>query len=124
MAKEKKTKILDSRKTKAVNPYFEGIRGGLLEAVDSLEKGKPLTCREVTLPEPPPEMNAREIIHLRKNELHLSQHVFAVLLNVSLKTVQAWEQALNSPGGPSLRLLWLAKQRPDLFKSLLTRHAG
>jgi putative transcriptional regulator len=118
----KKHNIIDTHMAKR-NPFFEGIREGMLEVVDSLEKGKPLTCREVSLPEPPPEMKAREIVDLRKNELNLSQHVFAVLLNVSLKTVQAWEQAINTPSGPSLRLLWLAKRRPDLFKSLITHHA-
>ena len=57
-------------------------------------------------------------------QLKLSQHIFAVLLNVSLKTIQSWEQSVNTPSGSALRLLWLAKQRPDIFKSLLPRCTG
>ena len=101
------------------NPYFEGIRDGLLEVIDSLEKGKKLTCREISVPEPPHKMSGKEIADLRENKLNVSQHIFALLLNVSPKTVQAWEQSANTPSGPALRLLWLIRNKPDIIKFML-----
>ncbi|MBM4025559.1 MAG: hypothetical protein FJ280_09150 [Planctomycetes bacterium] len=71
------------------------------------------------MPEAPPALSGEEIAHLRQEKLHLSQNVFASVLNVSLKTVQAWEQGRNTPCGPALRLLWLLAARPDMLQSLL-----
>lgn len=101
---------------KTQNQYFEGIRSALLEVSDTLEKGKKLTCREVTLPEPPHKMSGKEIADLRQNKLNVSQYIFALLLNVSPKTIQAWEQNVNTPSGPALRLLWLVKNQPDILR--------
>ncbi len=101
------------------NQYFKGIRDGLLETINSLEKGKKLTCREVSLPEPPHKISGKEIADLRERKLNVSQHVFALVLNVSPKTVQAWEQNVNRPSGPALRLLWLLQKKPDILKAML-----
>jgi putative transcriptional regulator len=87
--------------------------------VTSLETGRKLTCRTVRLPEAPPVISGAQIADLRQERLHLSQNVFASVLNVSLKTVQAWEQGRNSPCGPALRLLWLLTARPDMLEPIL-----
>ncbi|MBN2212514.1 MAG: hypothetical protein JW709_14045 [Sedimentisphaerales bacterium] len=115
-----KKKKLTNKRQKPTNPYFTGIRDGLTEVLGALEKGEKLTCHQVSFPAPPEPMAAEEIIDLRENQLHLSQQLFAYLLNVSVKTVQAWEQAINAPGGASLRLLWLAREKPDVFRSILS----
>jgi putative transcriptional regulator len=99
--------------------YFEGIRAGLEEMVTSLETGRKLTCRTIRLPEAPPVISGAQIADLRQEKLHLSQSVFASVLNVSLKTVQAWEQDRNVPCGPALRLLWLLTARPDMLEPIL-----
>lgn len=57
-----------------------------------------------------PALNARQIKALRKN-LHLSQPVFAALLNTSTSTVQKWEIGDKKPGGPSLKLLNLIERK-------------
>lgn len=119
MANSKKT-TKTHKSTKPTNSYFSGIRDGLADVLVSLEKGEKLTCHKVRFPSPPEPMKAREIIDLRENQLHLSQQLFAYLLNVSVKTVQAWEQAINTPGGASLRLLWLAREKPEVFRSILS----
>jgi len=49
----------------------------------------------------------------------MSQSVFASVLNVSLRTVQAWEQGRNRPCGPALRLLWLLEAKPDMLEPIL-----
>jgi putative transcriptional regulator len=102
------------------NAYFEGIRAGLEEMVDSLETGRKLTKRSMRLPQAPPRISARQIADLRENTLHMSQNVFASVLSVSLQTVQAWEQGRNAPCGPALRLLWLLLARPEMVHSILT----
>lgn len=101
------------------NPYFEGIQAGLEEMASSLDAGRKLTCRTIRLPDAPPTISSVQIANLREEKLHLSQNVFASVLNVSLKTVQAWEQGRNVPCGPALRLLWLLAARPDLLQPIL-----
>ena len=57
-----------------------------------------------------------EIRKLRK-DLHISQAVLANLLNTKLSTIQKWERGINSPNGPSNRLLQiLTKKGPVVFK--------
>lgn len=51
-----------------------------------------------------PTLSPRQIKALRK-ELHVSQAVFAAILNTSVSTVQKWEIGEKKPGGPSLKLL-------------------
>lgn len=57
-----------------------------------------------------PALSARQIKALRK-DLHVSQPVFAALLNISTSTVQKWEIGDKQPGGPSLKLLNLIKRK-------------
>lgn len=104
---------------KMSNPYFEGIRAGLEEMVKSLETGQKLTRRTIRLPEAPPAISGEQIATLRQEKLHMSQNVFASVLNVSLQTVQAWEQGRNIPCGPALRLLWLLAARPEMLEPIL-----
>ncbi len=50
------------------------------------------------------EMSPLEIKQLREIG-HLSQAVFAAVLNISVSTVQKWEAGDKKPGGASLKLL-------------------
>jgi len=72
-------------------------------------KGIREIVKEVSAPR---RLSKEEIIRLRKS-MHVSQSAFAVLLNVSARTVQKWEQGENSPNGSSLRLLAIARKEPD-----------
>lgn len=103
---------------------FEGVCTAFEDTLEALKKGQKLTTREVILPDRPAGITARDIIKLRQNELKISQRLFAAVLNVSPRTVQAWEQNINSPSGPALRLLWLAKQNPRLFLSIFAEDNG
>ncbi len=69
---------------------------------------------EVAVPKPPQPMSSREIAGLRKR-LNYSQSVFARVLNVSTKTVQAWEQGARVPSDAALKLLTIAKKRPEVL---------
>ena len=55
------------------------------------------------------------MIRIRTARFGVSQDVFARLLNVSVKTVQAWEQGRNTPGGATLRLIRLAQETPEIL---------
>jgi putative transcriptional regulator len=73
-----------------------------------------LRVTKVAIPRPPQHMSSEEIVSVRKN-LNYSQSVFARLLNVSVKTVQGWEQGLREPSDAALKLLAIAAKRPEVL---------
>ncbi len=71
-----------------------------------------LTMREfdaLCLP-PVKEFTAAQIKSLRMAN-HASQGVFAAYLNISVSTVQKWEQGQKRPNGAALKLLNLVADR-------------
>lgn len=69
------------------------------------------TARKTSV-EPPPQYDAERVRALR-TKLDLSQAVFARALNVSDKTVKAWEQGSSPPSGATLRLLEMVEEHPE-----------
>ncbi len=55
-------------------------------------------------------MPPQDIKSLRE-QAHLSQAVFAAVLNTSVSTVQKWEIGNKKPSGPSLKLLNLMERK-------------
>ncbi len=72
-----------------------------------------LDLRTTTLPRPPQAMDSTEIAALRE-KMNVSQAVFALYLNVPVKTVQSWEQG-KKPGGAALKLLSIAEKNPKVL---------
>lgn len=68
--------------------------------------------RTTILPMPPEPMDAAAIRALRER-IGASQAVFAMALNVSTKTVQAWESGARSPDGGNLKLLRVGEAHPE-----------
>ena len=68
--------------------------------------------RTTILPRPPEPMDAAAIRALRER-IGASQAVFAMALNVSTKTVQAWESGARKPDGGNLKLLRVAEAHPE-----------
>jgi putative transcriptional regulator len=62
----------------------------------------------------PPRYGAKRIRRIRV-KMDLSQPLFAAALNVSPETIRAWEQGKRAPDGPTLRLLEVAEEHPDVF---------
>lgn len=56
------------------------------------------------------EIPPQQIKQLRERS-HVSQAVFAAMLNTSLSTVQKWEIGDKKPSGPSLKLLSLIQRK-------------
>jgi len=71
------------------------------------------TAAEATV-EPPPWYVPDRIRGIR-GHMALSQPLFAATLNVSPETVRAWEQGKRKPDGPTLRLLEVAEQHPEVL---------
>ncbi|MFN0277771.1 MAG: helix-turn-helix domain-containing protein [Pyrinomonadaceae bacterium] len=94
---------------------FEELKKSLGEmeahAAGKKVKGLREVVREVKSPNP---LSKEEIVKIRK-KLQVSQAAFAVLLNISTKTVQKWEQGENKPNGSSLKLLSIAKKNPKML---------
>jgi len=90
-------------------PLAERLTAGLTEAAQ-FAKGE-LTLRTVQVPDPPPEIAAKEVTSLRA-KTGMSQAVFARVLNVSTKTVQSWEQGERKPSHAALRMLQVFRENP------------
>jgi putative transcriptional regulator len=75
--------------TEKNNEFFEDLKAGLSAAIEHAQ-GRRKDLRTTTLPRPPKELSAKEIVKVR-GQLNVSQAVFARYLNISTKTVQSWE---------------------------------
>jgi len=94
-------------------------RSPIIEAVRETAKGlhKAGTMDQITLREIDPlwlppvgPLRPAEIKRIRESA-HVSQAVFARLLNTSLSTVQKWEIGQKKPAGTALKLLHLVQKR-------------
>ena len=91
----------------------------ILEAVHQTARGlhKAGVMDQVTLREfarlciPPVEPLEPEQIKKIREASHVSQAVFARLLNTSVSTVQKWEIGQKKPTGTALKLLHLVQKR-------------
>ncbi|HWH82546.1 MAG TPA: DNA-binding transcriptional regulator [Burkholderiaceae bacterium] len=91
----------------------------ILDAVHETAKGlhKAGVMNQVTLREfdrlclPPVEPLQPDEIKKIREASHVSQAVFARLLNTSVSTVQKWEIGQKKPTGTALKLLHLVQKR-------------
>jgi putative transcriptional regulator len=81
----------------------DGLRG---------ESGK-LTLKTIEIPDPP-AFDAKSVHRLR-DRLGLSQGLFARLVGVSQKLVEAWETGTRRPSTMACRLLDAIERRPAHF---------
>ncbi len=101
MAKKKRVKV------------YGDLRQSLTDAM-RYERGGRIDLRTTEIPAPPKSMKPAEIRQIRES-LNASQVVFAHFLCVSPKAVQAWEQGVRRPQSTALRLLELAKKKPEVL---------
>lgn len=95
---------------------FDRLMQSANQALEHAE-GKRSDLRTTVLPQSPVTLDSAEIVKLRE-KLHFSQAVFARHLNVSVKTVQSWEQGVGKPSGAALKLLSLINRRPTILVEL------
>lgn len=70
--------------------------------------------KKVVAPPSPKPRTSASIVQLR-HRLNCSQSMFARLLNVSTRTVQAWEQGTRKPGDAALKLPAVAEKHPEIL---------
>ena len=68
---------------------------------------------------PKVNISAEDIKKIRES-IHLSQAVFAKLLNVSASSVRQWEQGKRTPTGSTKILLELLEKEPHILDYRLT----
>ena len=111
-----KTRKLQTNKTNYMsNEAFADLKEAMEDAV-AFERGKrrDLKVTRIQAPRPPKAMSPKDIAQIRQ-KLNCSQTVFAMMLNISPKTVQAWEQGSREPGDAALKLLTIAKRHPEIL---------
>lgn len=92
------------KKGNCMGKFFDDLKESLEEVV-AYRKGKlTLKTELIEIPAPPLTYKAKDIKKIRQKGPY-SQGVFAKILNVSTKTVQAWESGDRSPTHSALRLL-------------------
>ena len=84
--------------------FFEDLKEGLEDIITYQKGKKTLRTRFVELPEPPEQYSAKDIKKIRERD-NYSQGVFALILNVSTRTIQSWETGARVPSHAALRLL-------------------
>ena len=96
---------------------FDRLRKGLTESIAYSKRELTLVTTE--LPAPPPKAQPKDIVSLRK-QYRMSQAVFAAVVNVSVKTVQSWEQGLREPADAALRMLQVIRVEPQVVNMLIS----
>jgi putative transcriptional regulator len=91
---------------------FEDLTQSLKEA-KAIARGEAPASRRITIPSPD--------VKAVREKMGLSQSEFAHLMNVSIKTLQNWEQRRRNPTGPAAALLKIVLTAPEL--ALKTLHA-
>ena len=91
---------------------YDGIMQGLNEALEHAQGQRQLRTATITV-EPLKEFDRTEIKNIRST-LGVSQSIFASIMGVSAKTVEAWEGGRNKPDGAARRLLALIQDDPSI----------
>jgi len=94
----------------------ESIINSLEDAVkhEKGEKVKGIKTHTLTVA-PLPDYRGKEIKKIR-NQLGLTQSIFAYIFGVSIKTVEAWESGRNQPAGPAQRMLSILEKDKMFLK--------
>jgi putative transcriptional regulator len=91
------------------NTFFNTLKTSLEDGIKYYKGTKKLKTYQI--PDPAPEYTPVQIKRIRKS-LHMSQHLFSRLLNVSNRTVQSWEQGARHAEGIACRLLQIVEKNP------------
>ena len=100
---------------------MESIARG--ERIPTKSRTVDLATRRDVIVAGPSLITAKGFVELRER-LHVSQSVFADLLNVSASLVRAWERGARLPDGVALVALQMIEAHPDEFLARLTPIGG
>ncbi len=94
--------------------FLEGIG-----AFEQHKAGKITLRTHFVEPKPIPGVNPHYIRATRK-KFDMSRAVFARLLNISIRTLERWEQGISKPNHQASILIRMSNQYPDTFKRINT----
>lgn len=97
----------------AKRKMFDDLRHALGDAL-TYERGQKIDLRLTEIPAPAKMIRPAEIRAIRRS-MNASQIKFAKLLNVSANTVESWEQGARRPRQAALKLLTIARKRPEVL---------
>ena len=106
------------------NNIFASIKTGINEAI-KYENGtlnKKVRTNKIFINKIP-HYQSKQIKKIR-NKLNLTQAVFAEILGVSIKTVEAWEAGKNVPNGSAQRILDLLKKEEGFLEKYKILQVG
>ena len=96
-----------AKRTKRSRRAAQDIMDGLHELAAAVKEGAPLeqrfTVRTVSIPEP--DTYSPTAVKRLREELGMSQAVFAELLGVSRMWIQGWERGVREPSALARRLM-------------------
>jgi putative transcriptional regulator len=90
--------------------YFDKLVSSIKEAGE-IKAGRKAPSRAYEIKPP-------EIKKVRK-KLNISQNEFALMIGVSVRTLQNWEQGRRKPEGPAKALLRIASKNPGVVLDAL-----
>ena len=90
-----------------MSEMYESLMKSLTEEVDDIKAYGSSQGRRTTYEVIPPTVYSPEDVKKIRNKSGYSQAIFAKCIGVSKKTVEAWEEGVNTPSGPALRILSL-----------------
>ena len=103
-----------TRRTEATSPLLAAVHETAtdLHADGLIDRRRLREYDALCLPPVPPvSAYSGDRIRALRHRHHLSQAVFAAVLNTSLSTVRQWEIGDKRPSGPSLKLLNLLDRK-------------
>ncbi len=102
----------------------EELVDGLRELSETVATGKPLsakfTVRTVHLKLEPRQYNALAVKETRE-QLEVSQAIFAEILAVSTESIEKWEQGRGEPSRMACRLMDLINEHRDHWTDVLMK---
>ncbi len=90
-----------------MSEMFNSIMSSFDETIKASKAG---TLKPKFITRPVYKYNGEDIKRIRDN-LGLTQLIFADILGVSKKTVEAWESNRSNPSGPALRMMELLNNK-------------
>jgi len=103
----RKERLVSKAELNEMSPLGREIAEGLVNAIRHTRGQKaPARVTVLRAPDPPPAFSPKKVLGLRRR-FGMTQMQFARLINVSVKSVEGWEQGKRKPGGPTRRLLQL-----------------
>jgi putative transcriptional regulator len=112
------------KSSRAADTKGRAMVADLKELIATLKAGIPLetkyTVRTIELPDGPGHYGADDI-RATRNKIGSSQAVFAYLMGVSVKLVQAWEQGNRAPAIWARRLFDEMNRDPRHWRAMLKK---